>query len=100
MSLQAKILSLLSGIDDPATRIDIASTIRYLFEVYVHGQASDADVKRSLVEICTDVLMYSHPELTPPEIKKKSEELAEEFMRAFRIEGLRIRALSRFRPGF
>ena len=98
MSLQAKVVSLLSGIADPATRIDIASTIHYLFELYVTGGAREEDIRRSLVEICIDVLTYSRPELTFPERKEKAEQLADEFIRAFRIESLHRRMVSRFRP--
>jgi len=37
MSLQARIVNLIAGIIDPTVRIDVASTINYLFAVYADG---------------------------------------------------------------
>jgi len=97
MSLHSLIMSLLSGILDPVTRVDIASTIHYIFDIYSSGNISDADAKNALFEICVDVLRATKPDLTDEEIKENAEQLSEQFIKAFRIEALRRRMLSRFR---
>jgi len=90
-------MSLLSGILDPTTRVDIASTIQYIFDLYSSGRISDADAKNALYEICVEVLRATKPDLTDEEIKENAAELSEQFIKAFRIEGLRRRMLSQLR---
>jgi len=96
MSLQAKILSLLSGIDDPTVRMDVASTINYLFSIYTGGHANEDEIRDALYEIFLDIIDAVHPELTREEKEKKSRTMVEEFMRAFRLESTMRRMLSRF----
>jgi len=96
MSLQSKILNLLSGITDPTMRVDIASTVNYLFSLYCGGHANENEIRDALYEICVDVVGATHPELTEEEVRKKSRTMVEEFMRAFKLESTMRRMFSRF----
>lgn len=97
MSLQAKILNLIGGIKDPSVRIDVASTINYLFSLYCSGTVREDEIRRSLLEVCMDVITVTYPDLTLEEIRKKSEVLVDEFIKAFRVESTVRRMFSRFR---
>jgi len=98
MALQVKILSLISGIDDPAVRMDISATVNYLLQVYTSGRVKEDEVRDSLYEVFVDVLRVKSPELTDEEIKKKARELVEEFIASFRLESMTRRTYARFRP--
>jgi len=96
MGLSTKIANLLSGISDPTTRIDIASTINYLFSIYSSGKANENEIRDALYEILTDVLRATHPELVEEEIKKKARTLVEDLMQSFRMESAVKRTISKF----
>jgi len=98
LSLQAKILSLVAGIDDPWIRNGVASTIHYLFGVYSAGGVPEGKVRDALVDVCRDVIAYLHPELSKEEVEKNAATMADELMRVFRVEALSRRIMSRFRP--
>jgi len=98
MSLQVKILNLISGIDDPSDRMYISSTINYISQLYADGHITESEVRDSLYEIFIDVLKAKNPELIEEEVKKKAKELVEEFIRAFRLESIARRTYARFRP--
>lgn len=100
MSLQALVLSLIGGIDDPAIRMDVSSTIYFLRDLYIDGKISEEDLRRELRSIIDTVLDATHPELLPEEKEKKVSELVDQLMRAIRLSTLRIRTLSRYRPTF
>jgi len=97
MSLSNQILSLISGITDPAVRMDIASTIRYLYDVFCSGKVSDDEIKNSLYEICKDVITATKPDLLPDEASNLAKAKAEELLKAFRIESLSRRVQVRFK---
>jgi len=96
MSLQQKILTLISGIPDPATRVDIATTINYLFQLYVGGHINEDQVRTELYNVCYSVIGATYPDLTEDEVRKKANQLSDEFMRVFRIENVHRRMVSRF----
>jgi len=98
LSLQAKILSLVSGIADPTMRIDIASTVNYLFQIWMAGGAEEREIRSSLFEVCSDVIGGTHPELTEEEVRRIANDMTNEFMRLFKIEGITRRMMARFRP--
>jgi len=100
MSLQARIVNLIAGIIDPTVRIDVASTINYLFAVYADGSLEENEVRNALREVCMDVISALYPELTEEEVRKKVSSMVEEFMRAFKLESTMRRMLSRFRPRY
>jgi hypothetical protein len=98
MSLQAKIMTLLSGISDPVVRIDIATTINYLFSVYASGRSNENEIRDALYDVLLDVVRATHPDLIEEDVRKKSANLADEFIRAFKLEATRRRVMARFRP--
>jgi len=93
-------MNLIAGITDPMVRIDVASTINYLFSVYADGTAKEAEVRGALREICTDVASVVYPEFTEEEVRKRVRVMVEEFMRAFKLESTVRRMLGRFRPRY
>jgi len=97
MSLNNLILSLISGIADPSERTNIAMTIKYLYDVYSSGKVQDKEIEESLYEVCRDVISATNPNLLPEEVDNLAKTKAEEFLKAFRIEGLQRRTLARFR---
>lgn len=99
MSVQGLILSLLSNVTDPVARIDVATTVNYLFSVYSSGAADDRQVRNALFDVCYDVLRASCPDLTEDQVRDKANALVEQFIRAFRLEGARRRVLSSVGPG-
>jgi len=100
MSLARRITNLIAGVTDPMVRMDIASTINYLFSIYADGTAPEDRIRDALYEILMDVLTATKPELTIEEIRDKARILVDEFMSAFKLESLsrRIRTRYRIRP--
>jgi len=98
MSLQNLIMSLLSNIRDPAVRIDVASTINYIYSIYISGNISEDQARDALYEVCSDVIRATAVAMTEDEIRKKTNLLVEEFIKAFRLEGIRRRVMSTVRP--
>jgi hypothetical protein len=78
-------------------RADIASTINYLFSLYAGGHADEAKIRSALYSACFEVVSAMHPELTKDEIGKKCEILADEFIKAFKLESVSKRMMSAFR---
>lgn len=100
MSLQSKILDLLSGIVDPSERIYISTTINYLLSVYTSGGAREDEVRDALFEVCYTVLRGKMLDVPDEEVKKRAAQLSNEFFALFGLEGTLRRTLRRFRlPG-
>jgi len=91
-------MNLIAGITDPMVRIDVASTINYLFAIYTDGTINEGEARNALREVCTDVVYVLYPEFTEEEIRKRVASMVEGFMRAFKLESTVRRMLSRFRP--
>jgi len=90
-------MSLISELTDPVLRIDVASTIQYVFSLFSSGDINEAQAKDTLFDVCRDVLRETKPTLTDVEIKKKAATMADEFIKAFKVESVRRRVMSRFR---
>jgi len=97
MSKRDKVLSLLGGITDPVMRVDIATTMDYLMDLFSSGGANEAQIRDSLFEICQTVISYTHPELTEEEVRKKSAVMANELVKSFKVETIRRRTMARLR---
>lgn len=97
MSLNAKILNLLKGIDDPALRVEIAQTIRFLFEVYMSSDVEAQEIKNSLKELALTIINMKEPLLTEAEKRKKAEEIANDLWNTFKAEALFMVRFRRFR---
>jgi len=91
-------MNLIAGITDPTVRIDVASTINYIFTIYSDGTIPEGEAKNALREVCMDVVSAMYPEFTEEEIRKRVTSMVEDFMRAFKLESTVRRMLSRFRP--
>lgn len=102
MSLMSKVRALISGIDDPKVRLDVAQTINFLAGLYSIGRINDNQLKDDLFEICSDVISYSNPELDAEEIRRRASAVAEELYKSIRIErvshriGVRYQSAIRF----
>jgi len=98
MSLNKRILSIVGDITDPAVRIEIAQTIRFLYEVWLTGRVSPEEILSSLREVAYTILTYKHPEMPEEEKKEKAKALAEDLFKAFRIESLYRTTFVRMKP--
>jgi hypothetical protein len=98
----SKVRALISGIDDPKVRLDVAQTINFLAGVYSSGRINDNQLRDDLFEICSDVIAMSNPDLDAEEVRKRASVVAEELFRAIRIEsvarriGVRYLSATRF----
>jgi len=97
MSLHAKLLNLLSGIDDPSIRIEISKTIFYLYNVYASGGASEDDIRNDLVEIATMIVEEKNPTLSPDDKKKLVETIVNDLLRAFKMESMMKRSMMKYK---
>jgi endonuclease III len=97
MSVANLITTLISGIRDPATRMDVASTINYLLDLYSSRMITDEEVEESIRDICRDVLTATMIKASKEEINKKIDEFTFEFIKAFKVASLGRRAMSRYR---
>ena len=98
MSLNAKVLSLLSGIIGANDRISIASTIFYICDLYLSGHINEDKARDELCDVCYNIVRFTNFDLTDEEAKKKARVIVEEIMRAVKLEGARRRAFSSLRP--
>jgi hypothetical protein len=96
MSLSQKLLALVSGIGDPKVRIDIMSTINFLFDLYTSGRINEDQLRTDLFDICQTIVSECNPELLEDEVRKRANMLADELVRTMKVDGLRARTLSRF----
>ncbi|RLG74805.1 MAG: hypothetical protein DRO23_05655 [Thermoprotei archaeon] len=88
MVLEQKIMNLISGITDPSIRIEIARTIKFLFEVWVSGRVPANEILRDLKDVTYMVVSFKFPLLSEEELKKKADDLAEDIFKAFKLESM------------
>jgi hypothetical protein len=100
MSLSQKVLALVSGIGDPRVRIDIMSTINFLFDLYVSGRINEDQLRTDLFDICQTIVSECNHELLEDEVRKRASVLVDELVRTMKVEGLRARTLARFTGRF
>ena len=62
MSLHNLIMSLISDLKDPVARMDIASTINYIYSIFSSGHANENQVRDTLY----DIIAVSYTHLTLP----------------------------------
>jgi hypothetical protein len=96
MSLMQKVQALISGIDDVRVRMEVASTIRFLADLYSNGRAGEDEIRKDLLEICTDVLRLSNPDLLDEEIAERAKILADEIFQSMRLDRLVQRTIYRY----
>jgi len=95
MSLTQKVLALISGLDNPKARMDVASTINFLYDLFLDGRITEGQLKDDLYDICREVIAMSNPDLLEDEVRKRSAIVAEELVKTMKIEGLAKRTISR-----
>jgi len=88
MTVHAVILSLLSGIEDTHTRLEVARTIHFLHEVYKTGKAPESEIRKSLFEIALTVIKYKEPMITDEEAKEEASKWADRLMAEFKMESM------------
>ena len=96
MGLWSKVNALISGIPDNRLRIEIASTINFLYNVYAQGGVNEDQLRGELKEICRTVVELSNPMLLPEDVNDRAEVLADELIRDMKIEALMHRVRVRF----
>jgi len=96
MSLWVKINALVSGIPDNRVRLDIATTINYLYNVYTAGGINEEQLRSELVNICRDIIEMSNPLLAPEEVRKRAEIVADDLVKTMRIKALTDRVRARY----
>jgi len=102
MTLWTKINALIAGISDPKTRIDVATSINYLYNLFSHGAISEDQLRSDLKEICASVLEASNPLLTEEEAMRRAEAVVDDLIRTMKLESVhhrvRVRLKSLFPP--
>jgi len=88
MRLQEILLDLLSGISDPVVRVDVASTISFLSQVYRMGKATEEQITNDLREIVREVITMKNPTLAPDELKKIVNDYVSRLMMAIKGESV------------
>lgn len=96
MSLAQRIMKLVGGIKDPVLRIDVASSINFLADVYTSGRASKDEVLQDLREVCYEVLKKTMPGQPDEVIKEVADKEANELLEAMKIVSLRRRLTSKY----
>jgi hypothetical protein len=96
MTLSQKIQALVSGIDDPKIRFDVASTLNFLFNLFSSGRINEDQLSSDLREVCRTVVEVSNPELMEDEVRARVDILVDELVRTMKIEGLVKRVMTRF----
>lgn len=91
-----RIMKLISNIKDPVLRIDIASSINFLADVYTSGRASREEVMQDLRELCYEVFKKAAPDQPDEVLKERAEREAEELLEAMRIVSFRRRLTSKY----
>lgn len=100
MTLWTKINALIAGISDPKTRIDVASSINYLYNLFSHGAISEDQLKGDLKEICATVIEASNPLLTEEEVMRRAEAVVEDLVKTMKLESVHHRVRVRLRGLF
>ena len=96
MSLQAKIQELIKDIPDPTVRIDIASTISFLADIYTMHSADEDEVLKDLIDVCYSVYTVTRPDLDEKDRRQLAEKKANEIMIAIKMRGMTRRMASKY----
>ena len=96
MSLQSLVLTIISDITDPATRMDISSTIFFLRDLYFSGRISQEELRKELTSVVDTVFKAVHPEWLPDERKAKVKEIVDQLVRAITLSAVKTHLFSKF----
>lgn len=96
MSLQTKIMELITGLRDPMMRVDVAATINYMSDLFNMGKISEEELFENLTEICMTVFKETKKGLDEEALKDIAEKEANELIKAIKLSGLRRRMSARY----
>jgi len=94
MSVTQKVLALVSGLPSGKARMDVASTINFLFGLYMDGRINEDQLRNDLYDICREVISMSYPELLEDEVRKRASMVADDLVKAMKVEGMAKRKIS------
>jgi len=97
LSVALKVKTLMAALPDPASAMNVASTINFLFNLFSNGKINEEDLRRDLRDICRTVLNITNPDLTEEDVRKRVEVVVDELVESMKIESLSRRVMARFR---
>jgi hypothetical protein len=97
MTLWSKIRALISGIGDPKVRMDVASSINFLFDLFRHGNITEEQLKKDLTDICGSVIEVTNPLIPKDEVRERAEIVADDLIRTMKVESIHYRVRSRLK---
>lgn len=97
MSLVQKIKVIMDLFVDTSIRLDLAQTIKFLFDVYSSCRASEEEILADLKELFTAVINTAKPDLPPNERAAMVDQLAEDMINTFKLEGALKRMMTKYR---
>jgi hypothetical protein len=97
MTLWSKIKALISGIGDPKVRMDVASTINFLFDLFRHGGITEDQLKKDLTEVCRSVIEVTNPLMPEGEIRERAEIIVDDLIRTMKVESIHHRVRARLK---
>jgi hypothetical protein len=80
---------------DHRTRLDVAMTINFLVNLFARGRISEEKLREELIKILVEVLDFMHPEYTREELLNRAEALADDLIRAIKVDTITTRVASR-----
>ena len=96
LSLAQRIFRLVSGIRDPVLRIDVASSINFLADIYTSGRASKEEVLKDLEDVCYEIFKKTMASEPDEVIKERAKNEAKELLEAMKLTSLRRRLTSKY----
>lgn len=96
MSLQAKIFELIKDVPDPMMRIDVASTISFLADIYILHSADEDEIFKDLVDVCLTVINLTRPDLEENEKRDLAEKKARDLLTTIKMRGMTRRMASKY----
>lgn len=96
LSLQAKIFELISNLRDTAMRIDVATTISFLSDLFNMGRISEEELRDSLSDVCMTVFKETKKNLDTEILKELVDKTVEDLVTVIKLTGIRRRVSARY----
>lgn len=100
MSLSQKVIALVSGLDNPKARMDVASTINFLYGLFVDSRVNEDQLRNDLYDICREVVAMSNPNLTEDEVRTRASVIVDDLVKTMKIESLAKRTINRMASAY
>jgi hypothetical protein len=88
MPILALVNEMLADMTDVRTKLEIANTINFLYNIFSTGKITEEQLRADLKEIVTVLVENRYPEMTDEEKRQKIEEIVGMFMRQIKLETL------------